>query len=55
MLREKDRQNPDFEQWQEPSLAEMVETAIKILNKSPNGYFLFVEGQYILSIVNSNI
>uniref|UniRef100_A0A8C5QDD1 Alkaline phosphatase n=1 Tax=Leptobrachium leishanense TaxID=445787 RepID=A0A8C5QDD1_9ANUR len=28
----------------DPSLAEMVEKAIKILSKNPNGFFLFVEG-----------
>ncbi|XP_057701968.1 alkaline phosphatase, tissue-nonspecific isozyme isoform X2 [Corythoichthys intestinalis] len=28
----------------EPSLTEMVEVAIKILRKNPNGYFLLVEG-----------
>lgn len=29
----------------EPSLAEMVEKAIRILSKNRNGFFLFVEGQ----------
>jgi len=28
----------------EPSIAEMTEKAIKILQKNPKGYFLFVEG-----------
>ena len=28
----------------EPSLEEMVESAIKILQKGPDGFFLFVEG-----------
>ena len=28
----------------EPSLTEMVEVAIKMLQKSDNGYFLMVEG-----------
>ena len=28
----------------EPSLAEMVEKAIKILSKNEKGFFLFVEG-----------
>ena len=28
----------------QPSLAEMTESAIKILNKSPEGFFLLVEG-----------
>lgn len=32
--------NPDTE----PSMTEMVEAAIKVLNKGTNGYFLFVEG-----------
>lgn len=31
----------------EPSLEEMTESAIKILQKSPNGYFLFIEGARI--------
>jgi len=29
---------------QQPSLAEMTEKAIRLLSRSPNGYFLFVEG-----------
>ena len=28
----------------EPSIADMVEKAINILNRSDDGYFLFVEG-----------
>jgi len=28
----------------EPSLAEMTSTAIKMLKKNPNGFFLLVEG-----------
>ena len=28
----------------EPSIVEMTEKAIKILQKNPKGYFLFVEG-----------
>ena len=28
----------------EPSLAQLTEKAIKILNRSPEGYFLLVEG-----------
>ena len=30
----------------EPSIAEMTEKAIKILQKNPKGYFLLVEGSY---------
>lgn len=29
----------------DPSLSEMVEMAIKILNKNPKGFFLLVEGK----------
>ena len=29
----------------EPSLAEMTEKAIRLLQRGPNGYFLFVEGK----------
>ena len=32
----------------EPSIAEMTEKAIKILQKNPKGYFLLVEGMYTL-------
>lgn len=32
----------------DPSLEEMVEAAIKILSKNPNGFFLFVEGKEFL-------
>lgn len=31
----------------EPSLTEMVEKAISILQRSPNGFFLMVEGALI--------
>ena len=31
--------------WGEPSLTEMTETALKILQKSDEGYFLLVEGK----------
>ena len=31
----------------EPSIAEMTEKAIKILQKNPKGYFLLVEGSFI--------
>ena len=30
----------------EPSLAEMTETSIEILQKNDNGFFLMVEGRY---------
>lgn len=30
-----------------PSLAEMVELAIKVLRKNPKGYFLLVEGEIL--------
>lgn len=43
----------------EPSLAEMTEKAIKILQKNPKGYFLLVEGNdkasYALSSYLYNI
>jgi len=39
-----DRSNPAYEAAGEPSLAEMAEKAIQILQKNPEGYFLFVEG-----------
>ena len=39
-----DRSNPSYEAAGEPSLAEMAEKAIQILQKNPEGYFLFVEG-----------
>ena len=29
----------------EPTLAQLTEKAIKILNREPKGYFLFVEGK----------
>merc|ERR1712212_1340722 len=39
-----DRNNPRYEYAGEPSVAEMTEKAIQILQKNPKGYFLFVEG-----------
>lgn len=30
----------------DPSLTDMVEVAIKILNKNPNGFYLLVEGDF---------
>ena len=38
------RQDPNVEKAGEPSLKEMTEKAIQILQKDPDGYFLFVEG-----------
>lgn len=34
----------------EPSIAEMTEKAIKILQKNPKGYFLLVEGIIIRGV-----
>lgn len=31
----------------DPSLTDMVEVAIKILNKNPNGFYLLVEGDFL--------
>jgi len=39
-----DRNNPNYEHSGEPSITEMTEKALKILEKNENGYFLFVEG-----------
>lgn len=36
--------NLDADHTKQPSLVEMTEVAMKILQKNPNGYFLFVEG-----------
>lgn len=36
--------NLEANRQKEPSLEEMTVTAIKLLSKNPNGYFLFVEG-----------
>ena len=33
------------DKWGEPSLTEMVDTAINILSRSAKGYFLLVEGK----------
>lgn len=33
----------------DPSLTEMVEVAIKILRKNPNGFYLLVEGEFVAS------
>lgn len=34
----------------EPSIVEMVEAAIKVLNKNPKGFFLMAEGKELLII-----
>lgn len=31
----------------DPSLTDMVEVAIKILNKNPDGFYLLVEGDFL--------
>lgn len=36
--------NLEADRTKQPSLVEMTEKAIEILQKNPNGYFLFVEG-----------
>ena len=45
MQYEVDRNDPKYEKWGEPSLAEMTEKSINILKKSEKGYFLLVEGR----------
>lgn len=40
---------------EEPTLEEMTEAAIKVLSKSENGYFLFVEGGRIDQAHHSNL
>ena len=42
MQYELDREN---DAWGEPSLTEMVEKSIDILERADNGYFLLVEGR----------
>ena len=39
-----DRDDPAFNNWEEPSLADMTEKAIRVLSKHEEGYFLMVEG-----------
>lgn len=39
----------------EPSLAHMVEKAIDMLSRYPDGYFLFVEGNYFIGFHRSHI
>ena len=43
MLYETDRINKEGT-WGEPSIAEMTETAIKILQRNKEGFYLMVEG-----------
>ena len=38
------------EEETQPSLAEMTKSALEVLQKDDNGYFLFVEGNFKLSI-----
>ena len=45
MQYETDREDPAYNNWTEPTLAEMVEKAIGILSKNEDGYFLAVEGK----------
>lgn len=33
----------------DPSIVEMTEKAIQILRRNPNGFFLFVEDEYLRS------
>lgn len=40
--------NLDADRRKQPSLAEMAETAVKILQKGDNGYVLLVEGELLL-------
>lgn len=39
--------NLEADRTKQPSLTQMTQAAIKILQKNPNGYFLFVEGANI--------
>lgn len=39
----------EYGPYGEPSLAEMVEKAIDVLRNGNNGFFLLVEGTYILN------
>lgn len=51
MAYELDRFDTNHEVAGEPSLAEMTEAAIKILQKNPKGFFLLVEGIQILLMI----
>ena len=39
-----DKEDPALNKWPEPSLKEMTEKAMDILQKNEDGYFLLVEG-----------
>lgn len=39
--------NLDADRTKQPSLRELTEAAIKILQKNQNGFYLFVEGEYV--------
>jgi alkaline phosphatase len=41
----------ELEGKKDPSLEEMVEVAVKILEKNPKGFFLFVEGNYLINLI----
>ena len=43
-----DRLNTTKNVWPEPTLAEMTEKAINILEKEDKGYFLLIESKMIL-------
>ena len=45
---EVDRLNRSKNPWPEPSLAEMTDKAIQILEKGDDGYFLLVEGKALI-------
>ena len=46
-----DREDPAYNTWPEPTIAEMVEKAIAILSKHETGYFLAVEGKPAMSLI----
>lgn len=54
MQYELERNDPNHERAGEPSLAEMTEKAIKILEKNPKGFFLLVEGRMIGTASNTS-
>ena len=47
MNMEADRNDPAYDKWGEPSLEEMTQKAIQILQKNEAGYFLMVEGAFL--------